>query len=325
MISSGFEGSRVRREQIFQRRRRVALGVFLAVFFGLAWATSSFVGGGDSDDATADAEAPELPRGGRQIFPRYRVVGFYGAPQDPELGALGIGTPADATRKLLDQARAYSRPSRPVLPALELIATIAHAAPGVDGLHRERQSPAVIKRYLAAARRIKALLILDVQPGQSTFFDEVRALEPYLTQPDVGLALDSEWNVPEGVVPGQTIGSTDAATVNSVSYYLARLVRRYRLPQKALLVHQFTEGMVKDDDQELLARPGVAIVSNIDGFGLPAPKVDVYKRLANRPPLNPRVPRLFNGLKLFYEEDTNLMSPASVLSLTPEPDVVVYE
>jgi hypothetical protein len=30
-------------------------------------------------------------------------------------------------------------------------------------------------------------------------------------------------------------------------------------------------------------------------------------------------------MKLFFKEDTNLMSPADVLALRPQPDVVVYE
>jgi hypothetical protein len=308
-------------ERVYQRRRRVAVGVLAGVVLLLVWAVSSR-GGSESDPKPAPLE---LPRGGRVLFPNHRLVAFYGAPQNPELGALGIGTPAQAARKLLARARGYSRPPRPALPALELISTIAHSAPGRDGLHRERQSDVVIRRYLAAARRARALLILDVQPGQADFFEEVRALQPYLTQPDVGLALDSEWSVPEGVAPGQVIGSTDAATINRISYYLARIVRRYRLPQKPLILHQFTEGMVKDDDQAVLPRPGVAIVSNVDGFGLPELKIDVYRRLANPAAQSGRPTGLFNGMKLFFEEDTNLMSPADVFALRPQPDVIVYE
>jgi hypothetical protein len=306
-------------ERVYQRRRRIALGVFITASVLLVWAVSS-IGGSEGKPKPGP---PELPRGGRVLFPNQRMVAFYGAPQDPELGELGIGTPAQAARKLLARARSYDRPRRPVLPALELISTIAHSAPGRDGLHRERQSDAVIQRYLAAARRVKALLILDIQPGQADFVDEVRALQPYLIQPDVGLALDSEWSVPEGVAPGQVIGSTDAATVNRISYYLARIVHKYRLPQKPMLVHQFTDEMVKDDDQKVLARPGVAIVSNVDGFGLPELKVDVYKRLSNPALTHPT--GLFNGLKLFFKEDTNLMSPRDVLALRPQPDVIVYE
>jgi hypothetical protein len=308
-------------ERVYQRRRRAALGVLAAFVLLLVWAVSSLGG----EEGKSKPAPLELPRGGRVLIPNQRLVAFYGAPQDPELGALGIGTPTEAARKLLARARAYNRPRRPVLPALELISTIAHSAHGRDGMHRERQSHAVIRRYLAAARRARALLILDVQPGQADFFEEARALQPYLIQPDVGLALDSEWSVPEGVAPGQVIGSTDAATVNRISYYLARIVRHYRLPQKLLIVHQFTEEMVGDDDQAILARPGVAIVSNVDGFGLPELKVDVYKRLANPAPRSGRPTGLFNGLKLFFEEDTNLMSPADVLALRPQPDVIVYE
>jgi hypothetical protein len=279
------------------------------------------------DDGGSEPEArkpPELPRGGRLILPRYRVVAYYGAPQDPELGALGIGPPAGAAEKLLGQARGYARPRRPVLPALELITTIAHSAPGEEGLHRERQSDAVIRRYLAAARAAKALLILDIQPGRAAFMDEVRALAPYLTEPDVGLALDSEWHVPEGVVPGEEIGSTDGTTVNEVSAYLDTIARTRNLPEKLLIVHQFTEGMVQARE-EIVDRPNVAIVSNIDGFGTPELKIGVYKQLSHGGPPAPGQSRLFNGIKLFYEEDTNLMSPAAVMQLEPQPDVVVYE
>ena len=83
-----------------------------------------------------------------------------------------------------------------MLPALELISTLAQSAPGDDGLHRLRQESATIRRHLRAARAIKGLLVLDIQPGQADFVEEVRALEPYLSQPDVGLALDPEWSVP---------------------------------------------------------------------------------------------------------------------------------
>ncbi len=40
------------------------------------------------------------------IFPAFRVVAFYGAPQDAQLGELGIGTPAHAAR----EAREASQP-----------------------------------------------------------------------------------------------------------------------------------------------------------------------------------------------------------------------
>jgi hypothetical protein len=313
--------TRAESERIFQRRRRAAVAVLGVIALLLIWAIASLVGGGGG---SAGASRSELPRGGRVVIPRFRVVAFYGAPQNKELGVLGIGTPEQAATKLVSQARGYVPRGRPVMPAFELISSIAHQAPGQDGLHRERQSAAVIKRYLAAVRRIKGLLILDIQPGRADFLDEVRALEPYLLQPDVGLALDPEWSVPEGVVPGQQIGSTDAETVNQVSAYLSLLVQSKDLPQKVLIVHQFTPGMVHDRPR-IASRPGLAIVSNVDGFGTADLKAGVYRQLTAPDQQPPDPGASFTGFKLFYQEDTGLMSPAQVLSLRPQPDVVVYE
>jgi hypothetical protein len=310
------------RERVFRRRRRTAFAAFAVVLLFLIWGLASLLGGGG--DKAASAKSAELPRGGRVILPRERVVAFYGAPQHDELGILGIGTPEQAGAKLLRQARGYARPGRPVLPAFELIASLAHSAPGQDGLHRERQSDAVIKRYLVAARRIKALLILDLQPGQADFVEEARALEPYLSLPDVGLALDPEWSVPAGVAPGDQIGSTSAETINEVSAYLSFLVQSKDLPQKLLIVHQFTEGMVRDR-AAIVARPGLAIVSNVDGFGTPPIKAGVYGQLTNPDVLPRAAGASFTGFKLFFHEDSGLMNPRAVLALRPQPNVVVYE
>jgi hypothetical protein len=318
--------SRAEWDAIYRRRRRAALATAVGVLLLLIWAISQVGGGGASADR---AKAPELARGGRVVLPDYRIVAYYGAPQHEELGALGIGTPDEAAQKLLRQAAPYSRPGRPVMPAFELIATLAQADPGTDGKYRLRQSPEVITRYLEAVRKIKGILILDIQPGHATFVEEVRLLGPWLLEPDVELALDPEWNLPAGHVPGREIGSTNAATVNELSYYLARIRKLQNLPQKVLIVHQFTEGMVTDRDR-ILDRPGVAIVHNVDGFGTADQKKNIYNQLAYRtgagaaaahPPGGGR----FNGFKLFYREDTGLMSPAQALGLAPSPDVIVYE
>jgi hypothetical protein len=247
----------------------------------------------------AGPEPRELPRGGRRVFPSFRVVAFYGAPQDDELGALGVGSPRDAGRRLARQARAYRRGGRPVLPAFELIAVIANGSPGDDGKYRTRQKKAVIRRYLAAARRAKAILVLDIQPGQADFLEEVRALDEFLVEPDVSLALDPEWHMAEGQVPGQTIGSVTAQEINEVSKHLSQVVQSRRLPEKLLVIHQFTADMIENRG-ELRTYPGVALTLNVDGFG------------------DPR-------LKLFYREDTNMMKPEQVLRLRPQPAFVVYE
>jgi sugar/nucleoside kinase (ribokinase family) len=126
-----------------------------------------------------------------------------------------MGSPDSAARRLERQARPYRRGGRPVLPAVELIATVADSAPGAHGAYSQRQSPATVARYLRAARRHGALLLLDIQPGRVPFMREVRALRRFLAEPDVSLALDPEWSIGPGQQPGRQIGSTDAATVNA--------------------------------------------------------------------------------------------------------------
>lgn len=263
-------------------------------------------------------EPLELPRGGEKILPRYRVVAYYGAPQNPALGALGVGPLPGAVAKLERQAAVYRRPGRPVIPALELIADIAKPVPFSTGLYVERQTPETLCRYLRAARAARALLVLDLQPGHADFLAEVRRLRPWLAEPDVSLALDPEWKVPEWAVPGQVIGGTDARVVNSVARELSRIVRDERLPHKLLLVHQFTPDML--ENRELLRPyPGVELTLNVDGVGARPDKELAYRTLATR------TDPWFHGFKLFYEEDGVVMTPREVLALLPQPGVVIYE
>ena len=91
--------------------------------------------------------AAQLPRGGRVILPGHRVVAFYGAPQDRELGTLGIGTPDEAGRRLLRVAKRYEPLGEPVLPAMELIAVVAA---GAAGQRRQVPHPAAATRSSAA-------------------------------------------------------------------------------------------------------------------------------------------------------------------------------
>jgi hypothetical protein len=305
-------------ERVVRQRRRVALGGLgaLAALAFLVGAITGAGGGQDTPAAEQGEELAELPGGGRSLFPERRVVGFYGAPQDEELGELGIGTPAEAAKRLERQARPYATKARPVLPAFELLAVVAAAAPGDDGLYRTRQGDDVIAKYLEAARREDAILLLDIQPGQADFLTEAKALRRWLEEPDVGLALDPEWRMAEGQVPGQTIGSVDAGEVNEVSAWLAQIVRRERLPEKLFLVHRFTEDMIVEPET-LQRHRGIALTLNVDGFGTKEQKLAKYRDL---------VPRTSNaGFKLFYREDEGLMSPREVLALRPEPDFVVYE
>jgi hypothetical protein len=307
---------------VYRRRRLAALGLLAALSAVAGIAVGAGDGSrGDTNRSSADSRvAPkpvELPRGGRRIFPDFRVVAFYGAPQSRELGALGIGTPDQAVRRLEAQAKPYAKRTRPVLPALELLADVANRDPGRDGLYRTRQPSSVIRRYLAAARRAKALLVLDIQPGHADFLAETRHLDRWLREPDVGLALDPEWHTP-GAVPGTVIGSVRASKVNQVARHVAAIVRENDLPEKLFVVHQFTPNMIAGK-AGVVQPPGLAVTMNVDGFGDRPNKVAKYREFTHDGT------RFHRGYKLFYEEDTGLMRPRSVLALQPPPDLIVYE
>jgi hypothetical protein len=81
---------------VYRRRRAVALGAVAALALVVGLGVSALLRGGTSHPARdaqprrpAAAPPAQLPGGGRTIFPRFRVVAYYGAPQDPQLGELG--------------------------------------------------------------------------------------------------------------------------------------------------------------------------------------------------------------------------------------------
>jgi hypothetical protein len=209
-----------------------------------------------------------------------------------------------------------------VLPVFELIATLAHPFPGPAGTYNAATDDATVQAYLDAARDAGALLLLGIQPGTQDFLPAVQHYERWLTEPDVGLALDPEWAVDPGQQPGDVFGSTTGAELDSVAAYLDGLVTAHGLPQKVLVYHQLNPGIVRDE-QGLTEHPGVALVKSIDGIGAPPAKVATYQRVVATLP-----PFVHAGFKLFYEEDVRsgpLMTPAEVLALVPRPEYVLYE
>jgi hypothetical protein len=257
---------------------------------------------------------PELPRGGRKLFPDYTVVGFYGM---QNLDVLGAGPPEVVARRLLEVARPYARPGRPVMPMFELIATVAHPFPTPSGLYRTHQEDEIVRQFLTAVREIDGLLVLDVQPGRDNFLASVRHWERYLREPDVGIALDPEFAMGPGQVPGKHLGRTNAAAINQASAYVAGIARRHRLPQKLFMIHQFHDSMMRDK-AKIAIRPGLAMVWNADGFGVRSAKLEDYRSYT-------RDRRFHPGLKLFYENDVDLMSPREVMRLKPPPRIINYQ
>lgn len=263
----------------------------------------------------------ELPRGGTTLFPRYRLFGYSGYPGIAALGRLGIGDLDERGREMQRRGRAYAR-GREVLPVFELIATIAHRTAGDDGNYNTRTDDKVIAAHLAAARRHRGLLLLNIQPGRADFLPEVKAYEKWLREPDVSVALDPEWAVEKGKVPGRVYGVTTGKEIDGVAAYLSRLVRVHGLPEKPLVFHQVARSVVRAESG-LRRHPGVVAIKSVDGIGSARMKRETWTVLVRAMPRHVR-----GGFKLFYEEDAAfgpLMTPRQVLALRPQPEYILFE
>lgn len=250
-----------------------------------------------------------------------RLIGYCGAPGTSALGPM-TGDLTIASERLREQIDAYPA-DRPVSPVVELIATTVQADPGADGLYRSRAADEVVDRYLQHARDTGATLLLNIQPGHAAFLPEVRAYEHWLAEPDVGVALDPEWAVDDGVVPGTEYGHVTGADLDEVAGYLAELARRHGTPPTLMVYHQVATSVVRDE-ADLLPHEGVTPIKVVDGIGHPDDKRATWAAVVADMPEHVQT-----GFKLFYDEDTRggspLMGPDEVLALSPEPGYIVYE
>lgn len=244
-------------------------------------------------------------------------MAFYGVPGNGALGILGQSPPETMWPRLMAQAKSYQQPNVEILPTYELITFMARASPQPNGTYSSRLSNSEIQDYLNVVREHHGLLILDIQPGRGNFLTEAQTLTPFLTQPDVALALDPEWQASMKNVPGQVIGSTTGSEINQVSTWLEQLTVANHLPQKLLLIHQFTPWMIQNK-QSVTTQPDLAIVFNMDGFGGWQAKLNSYHNLS----ADTRFPL---GFKLFYSQDHPMSSPQTIEALKPQPVVIEYE
>jgi hypothetical protein len=272
----------------------------------------------------ADTPAPteavkKTPDPPRPVLSEHFLVTWYGNPRTGRMGILGRHQGADLAARLKKQAEAYAPlTGKKVLPAYHLVATIAQPAAGKDSKWRRRETKALIRSLLDQARTNGFKLILDIQPGRSTVRAEMEYLKEYLEDPDVYLALDPEFAMPEGEIPGRKIGRMTARDVNDAIEFLDKIIREKNLPPKVLIVHQFTMNMLRDK-HDIGDSPLVDVVLDMDGFGDQPLKKAMYKTIVARRPLE------FPAIKLFYKEDTNLMGEKDVMKLEPEPAVVIYQ
>jgi hypothetical protein len=275
--------------------------------------------------ATTTTVAPavpqfELPGGGSVLFPGRRLVAIYGHPGDSNLGVLGEQPVDAAVQRAGDVAAAYEAVSaEPVIPAFEIITTVASSEPGADGDYSLESSLDHLRPWVDAAAAAGYYVILDLQPGYSDFLTQAKRYEQLLAQPHVGLALDPEWRLAPGEQHRHDIGQVSADEVNRVTAWLAELTRRHQLPQKLLVLHQFRLDMLPDR-ADIRVVPEVALVVQMDGLGDQETKLETWHAITTGGPAG-----IHFGWKNFYDEDSPVRPPADVVALVPTPVYVSYQ
>lgn len=259
------------------------------------------------------------------ILPFKRIVAYYGNLYSKKMGVLGEYPPKEMWRMLRAEVAAWEKAdsTTPVQPAIHYIAAVAQGAPMKDGSYCKRMPEEQIDSALAIAKMGNAIVFLDLQVSHSTVQKEVQKLEKYLKMSHVHLGVDPEFSMKEGSIPGRRIGYMDASDINYCTDYLAKLVRENNLPPKILVVHRFTQGMVKNY-KNIKLHPEVQIVMNMDGWGEPILKFSTYKSYIYREPVQ------FTGFKLFYKNDlkkkpNRILTPAELLALKPQPIYIQYQ
>lgn len=275
-----------------------------------------------------EAAGTELPGGGVEVFPGRRLVANYGSPVTFRLGLLGE---SDVERNLAQlealaveyqDSAPLSAAEVPVIPALELIVTVADWKPGPDQNYSRELLNSDVIDWVDAATEAGAYVILDLQPGRTDFLTQAKRYESLLRRPNVGLALDPEWRLGPDELHMRRIGSVEAAEVNTVVDYLTGLVRTYALPQKVLVLHQFRVDMLPDREL-IVTPPELAVVIHADGQGSQGSKQETWAALHAQPTGPDQI--LWWGWKNFIEEDLPMATPAQVNAITPLPVVVTYQ
>lgn len=267
----------------------------------------------------------QLPSDGRAILPFNRIIAYYGNLYSKKMGILGEVPPKELWVKLNKELAAWRKadPNTPVIPAIHYIASVSQGSPQKDGKYRLRMPSHQIDSALAVAKMGNAIVFLDIQVALSNVQAEVPVLEKYLKMPHVHLGIDPEFSMKDGSLPGKRIGTMNEEDINFCSDYLAKLVKANNLPPKVLVVHRFTQGMVRNY-KNIKLHPEVQIVMNMDGWGEPVLKRSTYKLYIYKEPVQ------FTGFKLFYKNDLKkdphvMLTPEDLLKLKPQPIYIQYQ
>ena len=144
----------------------------------------------------------QLPGGGQILYPGRQMVALYGHPGTAALGVLGEQGVDGAIARAQQMAADYQPlVDVPVVPAFEIITTVASSGAGPDGNYSFEAPIDLLRPWVDAAGQAGVYVVLDLQPGRTDFLTQAKRYEELLARPYVGLALDPEWRLQPNQTP----------------------------------------------------------------------------------------------------------------------------
>jgi hypothetical protein len=249
------------------------------------------------------------------------IVAFYGSPVSKSMGILGEYPMKDLARLLKAYAALYDKENgdRGVIPAFYIIYGTCWPE-GEIGILKDR----IVKEYIEYALANGILVFLDHQIGKYSVAESMDRLLPWLSYPNVHLALDPEWRT---LLPMEELGQVTGAEINQAQEMMSDWIAERGIPaNKMLVVHQFNYKMIQDRGEVRSNFDKVQLIHCADGFGTPECKKSSYNYNA----LAKNIPQ--KGFKLFFKTqvpgagyDVPLLEPPEVMALDPKPVLVIYQ
>src|SRR5699024_12456696 len=120
---------------------------------------------------------------------------------------------------------------------------------GTDGNYSTEATVNELRPLVRGAQEADMNVILDLHSVRADMLEQAKEYQELLRQPNVGLAIDPEWKLEPDQLSLHQIGSVDTASVNRVASWLAALTADHDLPQKLLVLHQFSASMIENENR----------------------------------------------------------------------------
>lgn len=249
------------------------------------------------------------------------IVAFYGHPDSRQMGILGRFSKEVLDEKLTSLAAEYDAANgdRGVVRAFYLIYGTVWPE-GEIGIMSEKK----LKEYIDYAADHDMIVFIDHQIGRYDPVASLKRMLPWLSYPNVHLALDPEWRTTR---PMHEIGYVTGDELNGAQQAMDEYMERNEIEgERLMVVHQFKAKMIAARSRVRSDFGRVRLIHCADGFGTPAQKRAAYRYNAEAT----NIP--LKGFKLFYNfgirgagYDNPLLTPAEVCSLSPHPALIIYQ